>query len=417
GTLTLRVTAKASDSFIARIGRMIEEAQTRKAPIQNLADRVSGIFIPGVLGIALATFIFWGADQNALLHAITVLVVACPCALGLATPTAVMVATGRAATEGVLFRGADTLEALTKVKLLAFDKTGTLTQGRPGVCTIHSTLPTAEFLTLVAGLEAGSRHPLAWGIMAEVKKRELDYQPLHDVQQTPGQGLSSKEAALLGGNADFLRTNGIQIPEHNSSSITSDVHFAQRGEYIGYITLADSQRLEASTTLELLRQQGYSTLLLSGDKQASAESLARQLHLDHCLSPLTPEMKKTEIERLIGTGQQVLMTGDGINDAPALAAANVSCSIVGSSDIAMEQAQLLLTRANLLLLPWALNMAKQTLSVIRQNLFWAFSYNLVAIPLAASGQLLPVYGAAAMALSSLGVLLNSLRLKRISPPC
>ncbi len=419
GTLTLEVEAKAADSFIARIGRMVEQAQTRKAPIQNLADRISGIFIPTVLSIAVLTFIYWGADQNALLHAITVLVVACPCALGLATPTAVMVATGRAAEEGVLFRGGDTLEAASQLNLLAFDKTGTLTEGRPQVIAINAVNAVndqLELLCCAAQLESGSRHPLAQGISVEAKRRQIFCSQLANIQQIPGKGLIAREEKLLGGSAEFLREQGILLSETLDDSTASEVHFAQDGRYLGSICLQDIARQEAAKTFSLLRSQGYSTLLLSGDQPGSAKKISESLKIDRWLAPLTPEQKTLEIERLTELGNKILMTGDGINDAPALAAATVSCSIAGSSDIAMEQAGLLLTRPNLLLLPWALKTSQKTMTIIHQNLFWAFSYNLIAIPLAASGKLLPVYGAAAMALSSIGVLLNSLRLKRISPP-
>ncbi len=416
GTLTLKVEAKAADSFIARIGRMVEQAQTRKAPIQNLADRIAGVFIPTVLSISVITFFYWGADQNALLHAITVLVVACPCALGLATPTAVMVATGRAAEEGVLFRGGDTLEAAAHLNLLAFDKTGTLTEGRPQVIDILAVNDQRELLDCAARLESGSRHPLAQGITSEARRRQISVTPLRNIQQVPGKGLIAIDEKLLGGSADFLREQGVFLPETDDDSTTSVVHFSRNSHYLGAITLQDLARSEADEALALLRSRGYSSLLLSGDQAGCVERLSDNLKIDHWLAQLTPELKTQEIERLKNEGNRVLMTGDGINDAPALAAATVSCSIVGSSDIAMEQAQILLTRPNLLLLPWTLQVAQTAMSIIRQNLFWAFSYNLVAIPLAASGKLLPVYGAAAMALSSIGVLLNSLRLKRIAPP-
>ncbi len=416
GSLTLRVEAKAADSFIARIGRMVEQAQTRKAPIQNLADRISGVFIPAVLTISVFTFFYWGADQNALLCAITVLVVACPCALGLATPTAVMVATGRAAAEGVLFRGGDTIEAAAQLNVLAFDKTGTLTEGRPQVIAINAVNDQHELLHYAARLESGSRHPLAQGITSEARRRQISFTPVDNVQQIPGKGLIASEEQLLGGSAEFLREQGILLPETPERTTTSEVHFSQQGQYLGVITLQDIARSDADETMSLLRHRGYSSVLLSGDQPGCVKNISESLKIDHWLAELTPEMKTQEIEHLKKRGKKVLMTGDGINDAPALAAATVSCSIVGSSDIAMEQAQLLLTRPNLLLLPWALQTAQKTMSVIRQNLFWAFSYNLVAIPLAASGKLLPVYGAAAMALSSIGVLLNSLRLKRIPPP-
>ncbi|WP_020676360.1 heavy metal translocating P-type ATPase [Geopsychrobacter electrodiphilus] len=416
GMLTIKVVTKAADSFIARIGRMVEEAQTRNAPIQKLADRISGIFIPLVLTIAILTYFYWGADHNALLHAITVLVVACPCALGLATPTAVMVATGRAAEEGVLFRGGDVLEAAAGLNLLAFDKTGTLTAGHPQVVGVKAVNNQDELLRYAAQLVSASRHPLARGILNEAQRQQVDSISLQNVQQIPGKGLIADGGKLLGGSADFLRSHGISIPDTQGDLTISEVHFALNGCYLGVLSLRDIERSEAGEALTLLRSRGYTSLLLSGDRPGCVKELADKLLIDQWSAPLTPELKTREIERLKKMGNKVLMTGDGINDAPALAAATVSCSIVGSSDIAMEQAGLLLTRPDLMLLPWALKTAQKTMSIIRQNLFWAFSYNLVAIPLAASGRLLPVYGAAAMACSSIGVLLNSLRLKRILPP-
>ncbi len=416
GNLIVQVTTKASDSFIARIGRMVEQAQANKAPIQALADRISAAFIPTVLCIALGTFFYWGANQTALLNAISVLVVACPCALGLATPTAVMVASGRAAEEGVLFRGGDSLEAASRLDMLAFDKTGTLTLGQPKVVKINTIGDNTDFLKTAASLEAGSKHPLALGIIAEANRMQIDYTRVPSVKQIPGRGLASENNALLGGSLRFLEEQGISLPQHIEDEVTSDVHFAKNGEYIGSISLLDVERSEATKALKILQNSNYSTLLLSGDKTRSVQSVAENLGIDSWQSALTPEAKTREIEQLRNSGINVLMIGDGINDAPALAAASLSCSIIGSSDIALEQAQLLLTRPNLLLLPWALSISRKTMSIIRQNLFWAFSYNLIAIPLAATGKLLPVYGAAAMAISSIGVLLNSLRLKRIASP-
>jgi len=416
GVLVVEVTAKANESFIARIAQMVEASQAQKAPIQALADRVSAIFIPVVMLIALATFFYWGANQTALLHAISVLVVSCPCALGLATPTAVMVATGRAAEEGVLFRGGDCLENASRVDRLAFDKTGTLTAGRPEVVDCRATDSETALLTVAASLEAGSRHPLAQGVMAEVQRRQLSYTPLPEVQQVAGRGLVSGDGQLLGGSRLLLEEHGIQVPVQESANLISEVHFARHGEYLGTIFLQDRPRTEAPEAMAQLRKAGYVSSLLSGDQAAAAERLAEELGIENWSAPLIPQEKTAAIAELNTNGHQVMMIGDGINDAPALSAAHSSCSLVGSSDIALEQAEVLLSRPNLLLLPWALKLSKRTMTLIRQNLFWAFSYNLVAIPLAASGKLLPVYGAAAMALSSIGVLLNSLRLRRVPAP-
>jgi len=414
GLLRLQVEARAADSFIARIGRMVEQAQARKAPIQTQADRISRIFIPLVLLIAAGTFVYWGGTANALLHAITVLVVACPCALGLATPTAVMVACGTAAEKGVLFRGGDILEAAAGLQTLAFDKTGTLTEGKPEIIALEAVGDENALLRAAASLEEGSRHPLAAGIVALAKERRLAFESPPDVQLFTGRGLESKAAQLLGGSAVFLQSQKISMaPPFSTPSGDSEVHIAHRGHYLGRILLRDRLRPEAAQTLAELHRQGYQCLLLSGDQPETVARIAAKVGITTWHASLTPAAKTAEIEHLKKQGHKVLMTGDGINDAPALTAANVSCSLVGSSDIALEQAQILLTRPDLRLLPWALIMARKTLRVIHQNLFWAFSYNLIAIPLAASGKLLPVYGAAAMALSSIGVLLNSLKLKKV----
>lgn len=417
GCLRVQVRARAADSFIARVGRLVEQAQARKAPIQTQADQISTIFIPLVLLIATGTFLFWGGTTGALLNAITVLVVACPCALGLATPTAVMVACGTAAEQGVLFRGGDILEAAARLQLLAFDKTGTLTEGKPDVVALEAVGDENELLQTAATLEAGSRHPLAIGIVEMAKQRRLMIESLPDLQQIAGRGLMSNAAELLGGSAIFLQSRGIEIvPPFTLPREDSEVHVARQGQYLGRILLRDRLRPEAPQALTQLSALGYHSLLLSGDQPQSVARIAAELGIDNWQASLTPAAKTAEIERLKQQGHCVLMTGDGINDAPALSAANVSCSLVGSSDMALEQAQILLTRPDLRLLPWALVMARKTLRVIRQNLFWAFSYNLIAIPLAASGKLLPVYGAAAMALSSIGVLLNSLKLRKVKMP-
>ncbi len=414
GRLEVEITAAAADSFIARVAKLVEQAQARKAPIQLLADRIAGLFIPLVLLIALGTFLFWGADSAALLHAVTVLVVACPCALGLATPTAVMVATGRAAENGLLFRGGDILEATSRLQQIAFDKTGTLTNGQPQVIAVHPhQCSEQELLQRLANAETGSLHPLAKGILHYAKASGLTAGQPQQLQTTPGRGLIAEVAGetLIAGSALFLEEMGVKPPPRETESANSEVHLAAAGQYCGYVELNDQPRDGAEQMIRQLHARGLKTLLLTGDRQNVAERLASSLGIGTLAAGLTPAGKAAFLEQL--PKERLMMVGDGIIDAPALSTAAVGCSLAGSSDIAVESADLLLTRPRLEKIITALALARGTMRIIRQNLCWAFSYNLIALPLAASGNLAPVYGAAAMAFSSVCVVANSLRLKRI----
>jgi len=414
GVVEVLVSSAANDSFVARIARIVEEAQTNKAPIQRLADRLAAIFIPLVLLIAGATFWIWFNEEHALLHAVTVLVVACPCALGLATPTAVMVATGRAAERGVLFRGGDVLETAASITLLAFDKTGTLTSGSPEITSIKAdNISADEFLRLLASAEMSSQHPLAQGILIEAEKRNLALEAPLSSKTIPGRGIvvALARQQLTAGSRLFLQQQGIALPAEESSG-QSEVHLAEEGKYLGYVTMADQLRPDARQLLKSIRRMEYRTLLLTGDRQDVAERICQTLQIDTFFAGQTPEDKATRIMERSGSGVRVMMIGDGINDAPALSQADIGCAIAGSTDIAVESADLILTQPKLMNLAFALKLSHFTMRVIKQNLLWAFSYNLIAIPLAASGQLAPVYGAAAMAVSSICVLTNSLRIKR-----
>ena len=416
GTIDVEVTAAAADSFVARVANMVEQAQARKAPVQGLADRVATLFIPFVILVALATFIYWYGHPNALMHAITVLVVACPCALGLATPTAVMVATGRAAESGVLFRGGDILEACAGVKQIAFDKTGTLTSGQPRVHSIKTVSGDEDqLLQLAASAESGSNHPLALGITAEAEKRRLSYLQLPGSTTVPGRGIQieTKEGLLLAGSRRFLTEQNIAVPETTAES-NSEVHIALDKVYHGAIMLEDQLRDNAVQVINNLHRTGLTTQLLTGDQPTTAERISRQLGIDSWQAELTPEDKARIISAAVNKGDKLMMVGDGINDAPALTSATVGCALAGSTDIAVESADLILSRPDLNKLHFAIKLARRSLWIIRQNLVWAFTYNLVAIPLAASGKLLPAYGAAAMAISSICVVTNSLRLKNTS---
>lgn len=415
GSIDVEVTAAASDSFVARIASMVEQAQARKAPVQGVADKVATLFIPFVILIAIGTFLFWKDHPNALMHAITVLVVACPCALGLATPTAVMVATGRAAESGILFRGGDILESCAALSKIAFDKTGTLTSGKPRVVSIIPQIGNEEqLLRLATQAESGSGHPLALGIIEEAKRRGIDDPNTTGSKTIPGRGIELETAAglLLAGSRRFLEERNILLPP-SADNASSEVHISLEKVYHGVIVLDDQLRTNATEVIDKLHRDGFSTLLLTGDNKDAAQRISRQLHIENWQAELTPDEKAELISGKVQNGQKIMMVGDGINDAPALTSANVGCALAGSTDIAVESADLILARPDLGKLRFALKLARRSLTVIRQNLLWAFSYNLVAIPLAASGKLLPAYGAAAMAISSICVVTNSLRLKKI----
>ncbi|HKJ04474.1 MAG TPA: heavy metal translocating P-type ATPase [Geopsychrobacteraceae bacterium] len=415
GSLEVMVTAAAADSFVARVASLVEQAQARKAPIQGLADRIATLFIPFVILVALATFIIWYGHPEALMHAITVLVVACPCALGLATPTAVMVATGRAAETGILFRGGDILESCAGLSRIAFDKTGTLTGGKPQVVSMTPQTGTEnQLLQLAATAESGSKHPLARGIIEEALKRNLHYPRTTGSKTVPGRGIELKTAngLLLAGSRRFLADHDIETPRTEVVG-ASAVHIALNGNYRGAINLKDQVRDEAAAVISKLNKEGFSTLLLTGDQPSTARQVADLLTIENWQAELTPADKAQVIEDELKKGKRIMMVGDGINDAPALTAATVGCALAGSTDIAVESADIILARPDLGKLYFALKLSRRSLRVIRQNLLWAFTYNLVAIPLAASGKLLPVYGAAAMAISSICVVANSLRLRNL----
>ena len=425
GTLNLttavavRVTAVGAESFIGRVARLVEEAQARKAPVQRLADRVAVAFVPLVGLVALATCLFWlatGAAANtALLRAVSVLVVACPCALGLATPTAVLVGTGAASERGVLFRGGDVLEALARVRVAAFDKTGTLTEGRPRVAAVRPAKGSAEaLLALAAGAEAGSSHPLARAVVAEARRRGLEVLAAEGAVTHPGRGVEARTGAGLvrAGSRAFLAERGVPVPEAGAF-VGTEVHVALDGEHRGVVLLEDSVRPDAARAVAELGREGLRTVLLTGDRLGAAEALARRVGVEEVRAEQSPEDKARYVAAAQEAGEPVLMVGDGINDAPALSAATVGCAVAGGTDVALATSDLVLTRPELDRLPFAVSLSRRTLRVIHQNLWWAFAYNVVALPLAATGRLAPVFSAAAMALSSVAVLGNSLRLARI----
>jgi len=327
------------------------------------------------------------------------------------------VASGAAAGRGMLFRGGDILEAAAHLDVAAFDKTGTLTEGRPRLTTIESTAGSAEqLLALAAAAEAGSTHPLACGVLVEARRRQLPVSPLAAVRTLPGRGLyvETPTGVLLVGSRRLLEDEGVSVPAQTATHATV-VHVAHAGGYCGRLLFEDLPRAGAGELIATLRRLGLRTVLLTGDSQAAADRLAVQLGIDTAHAELTPAGKCARLREYRESGQHVLMVGDGINDAPALALADVGCAMAGGTDIALATSDLVLTRAELPRLLQALQLARRTLRIIRQNLFWAFAYNLAAVPLAAMGQLAPIHAAAAMAFSSVCVVGNSLRLSSSLP--
>ncbi|MDB4973878.1 MAG: copper-exporting ATPase [Myxococcaceae bacterium] len=439
GSLTVRATETGAETTLARIVEAVEQAQGSRAPVARMADRVSAYFVPLVLAIALLTLGVWLAiDASALGLAfaverfVTVLVIACPCALGLATPAAVVVATGRAAELGVLFKGGSALEAASQLQTLLFDKTGTLTEGRPVLGEVV-TLPGRsedELLALVAAVEQRSQHPIARALVEAAERRRL---PRYDSAELLSQAGAGAEALVNGqrvrvGTARWLEAAGISTAtlEGRAEQLAALGHtpsfVAIDGLLAAVLALADRSTPEAARALHTLRQQGYELAMLTGDRQGTAEAVARELGLTRVFAGLSPRDKARLVSEEKQRGRRVALVGDGINDAPALAAADVGIAVGGGSDIALATADVVLLRGGVALLPSALGLARATLHTIRQNLFWAFVYNLVGIPLAAgallpfTGWLLsPVFASAAMSLSSVSVLASSLRLRRYRP--
>ena len=419
-SIQLQVEKVAAESFIARMALMVEEAQNRKAPIQSLADKVATLFVPFVTLTAAGTWLFWFLHDvqstAALLNAVSVLIVACPCALGLATPTAVLVASGNAATRGILFRGGDILEITARVGTIAFDKTGTLTLGKP---TVEKIIPAPgqseeSLLRIASQVENGSSHPIARGIIDRAKVAGIPIGPTSAVETVPGRGLRmvSSEGEILVGSLAFLEECNVEIPAVESGSLT-EVYVSLAGLWMGTLLIMDPLREEAASAVGQLQQIGLRIVLLTGDRFATAQEVSSKLAISDFHTNLNPADKTDWIRTHQEAGEKIMMVGDGINDAPALSLADVGCAMAGGTDIALETSDLVLTRGNLGRLYEAIYIARKTLLVIKQNLFWAFAYNLITIPLAASGNLAPVWAALTMASSSVIVVSNSLRLGRV----
>ena len=427
GALQVRATAVGADTVLSGIVHMVDQAQASRLPIQKTVDQVSAVFVPGVVLISGLTFASWlavGAGfGTAFGAAITVLLIACPCALGLATPAAIMVGTGQAARRGIFIRNGESLEMASKLTAIVFDKTGTITEGKPKVTDIINLtrLSNESLLEIAAAAEIHSEHFLGKAIVAEARQMELQWVDPSAFQAEPGQGVRAEVGSdeVLIGNQNWLRGEKVRFTkkiEAQASSLAGQgktpIFMALNGKLAAVFGIADKPRPNAVDAIAQLHRMGVKTLMATGDVAAAAEHIAEIVGIDRVIAHAKPEAKLEVIRNLQAEGERVGMIGDGINDAPALAAADVSLAIGGGTDIAMQTADLTLVNGDIGKAAEAMQISSFTLQVIRQNLFWAFGYNVVAIPVAAMGKLNPMIASAAMALSSVSVVLNSLRLQR-----
>jgi Cu+-exporting ATPase len=437
GALVFRATRIGGDTFLAQIIRLVQEAQTAKAPIQRLADKVASVFVPIVLALAALTFlIWWGwgpppAFSRAVMSLVAVLIIACPCALGLATPTAVMVGTGRGAELGILIRGGEPLEQAHRLTRVVFDKTGTLTRGKPVVTDIipYRGQSAEQVLALGSALEKRSEHPLAEALVQRAQELDLTLPELTNFQAQAGLGVRAQVAGqiILVGSSRFLSREHISLEpvqadlERLSRQGRSTILIAADNQLLGLIAVADTIKPGASETVAALQRLGLEVLMLSGDNRQTAQAVARQAGISEVLAEVLPADKAAKIRELQQQGQVVAMVGDGINDAPALAQADIGIALGTGTDVALEAADITLLRDDLTAIPQAIALSRQMMRIIRQNLFWAFFYNLIALPVAAGAlyplwgwQLNPALAAASMAMSSVSVVTNSLRLRRFA---
>ncbi|HHT17608.1 MAG TPA: copper-translocating P-type ATPase [Papillibacter sp.] len=429
GAFKLRATKVGRETVLAQIVKMVEEAQGSKAPIQKMADKVAGVFVPAVVGIAVLTFILWmvitGEVSNAIMSAVAVLVIACPCALGLATPTAIMVGTGKGAEKGILIKGGEYLETAYKVNAVVLDKTGTITKGEPEVTDIlaFGALSEDEVLRIAASAEKNSEHPLGVSIYEAAKARLGTIPDPERFAAIPGKGVLAEVEGkvVLVGTHKLMSESGVDIAgarealERLESEGKTAMLMAVEKEIVAIIAVADTLKEHSIDAITELKEMGVAVYMITGDNARTAAAIAKQVGITNVLAEVLPEHKATEVEKLRGEGYVVAMIGDGINDAPALATADIGMAVGTGTDVAIEAADITLMRGDLRTIPAAIRLSRRTMRKIKQNLFWAFIYNIIGIPFAAFGLLSPIIASAAMAFSSVSVVSNSLSLKQFDP--
>lgn len=408
GNLRIRATAIGSNTALSNIIKLVHQAQAAKPPMQKLADKISAIFVPIVVVVAICTFlinhfVFDINIENSMMRTIAVMVIACPCAMGLATPAAVMVGLGRAARKGILIKGGDTLEKIKDIQQFVFDKTGTLTTGKLLIDQYHTTLDPKEFQQIIVSMEQFSSHPIAKSICKEWSTTN----PIAFSSTEEIKGIGMKAIDHL---QNEWQLGSYRLLKNRTEEKRHDFYLLKNGMLVGWIDMKDELRADAKSVISQLKNRGYSTILLSGDRKEKCESIAAELGIEQVYSEQMPEEKMKKLESLMQQAKTA-MIGDGINDAPALAKATIGISLSDASQIAMQSSQVILLKNNLALLPQAIFLGKHTFLTIQQNLFWAFFYNIVAIPVAATGYLTPTWGAGIMALSDIVLILNSLRLR------